>query len=121
MKLHSQLACAALLVLSGVSSAFAAGISVEFKNTSKWDIHSIYLSPVKEKSWGPDQLGAEAVIKSGANFTLTGIEPNKYDIKIDDEDGDECIIEGVKLGASESVNITDENLLGCQTATESDE
>jgi hypothetical protein len=46
------------------------------------------------------------------------IPTNKYDMKLVDGDGDECVVEGIKVAASEKVVITDENLIGCQAATE---
>ena len=101
-------------------SAFAAdGIAVEFKNSSSWEIHHIYLSPVNEKDWGEDQLGdaKDDIIEPGSSFTLTDITPSKYDIKLVDEDGDDCTVGGVSIKASETVDLTDKMLVGCQVAT----
>ena len=65
-----------------------------------------------------DQLD-EDVIESGGQFTLHGIPCDKYDVRVVDEDGDACVIEKVPLcGASDEWTITDEDLLGCQVATE---
>jgi hypothetical protein len=117
MKISSKIVLCAIVLLASSSAAFAEGVAVKFKNTSKFEIHGVYLAPSKEDSWGPDQLGEKVVIKSGSTFTLTGIEPNKYDIKLVDEDGDECIVEGVKLGADQEVDISDKNLLNCQNSS----
>jgi len=102
------------------TSAFASPVSVGFKNTSDWSIDHVYLSPSDQNAWGPDQLGEgdSDVIGSGEKFTLTKVEPGKYDIKLVDEDGDECVVEGLKLGESGELNITNENLMKCQAATD---
>jgi hypothetical protein len=90
------------------------GARVKVINQSKWDIHHLYLSPKNDNNWGPDQLG-EAVITSGSSFTLTNIRCNRYDIKIVDEDGDECVIEDVSLCRDASYwKITNKNLLACE-------
>jgi len=94
-------------------------ISIKFTNKSDYSIHHIYLSESKENEWGPDQLGdGDAdVIDPGESFTLTDISPNKYDVKIVDEDQDECVVGGVKVAANENVILTNKDLVGCQVAS----
>lgn len=109
----------AVVAVFAVSISASAASSIKVHNKSKWEIHHMYLSPTSEKDeWGPDQLGEE-VIKTGGSFTLTGIECNKYDIKIVDEDGDECVVSAVSLCDDSAVwNITDERLLKCEKKSE---
>src|SRR5512135_3762543 len=88
---------AVALVFTSPTSSFAGGkkkatATIKILNKSKWDIHHFYLAPSDNEEWGPDQLGKD-VLKSGDYFTLTDIECDVYDIKIVDEDGDECVIE----------------------------
>ena len=67
-----------------------------------------------DDQWGPDQLGEEVLAK-GDSFTLTNIDCDEYDIKVVDEDGDECIIEAVSLCRDNSYwKITDKELLECE-------
>ena len=94
--------------------------TVQFKNNSDWTIEELYLSPTAENHWGPDQLG-EDVIAKGDSLTLSGITSRKYDLRIVDEDGDECIVKGVSIKESESVAIGNADLVGCQAATAEDE
>jgi hypothetical protein len=83
-------------------------------NRSKWAVHHLYLSPTKQSDWGPDQLG-DQVITSGSKFTLNKIPCNTYDIKVVDEDGDECVIEGEKFCGHEATwDLTDDELLKCE-------
>ncbi len=109
----------AAVAVSASIPAFAAS-SIKVHNKSKWEIHHLFLSPTSEKDeWGPDQLGDAVIKANGGTFTLTDIECNKYDIKIVDEDGDECIVPAVSLCDDAAVwNITDERLLKCEKKSE---
>jgi hypothetical protein len=101
--------------------AFAAKkkATIKIVNESKWEIHRLYLSSTADKHWGPDQLGDEIIDAEGGSFTLTGIDCDDYDIKIVDEDGDECVIEAVNLCGDDSIwKITDKNLLKCENESE---
>jgi hypothetical protein len=88
--------------------------TVKIINQSKWEIHNVFLSSTADDRWGPDQLEDEILAK-GDSLTLTNIACDTYDIKIVDEDGDECIIEEVELCDDDSYwKITDKDLLECE-------
>ena len=110
-----QLFVLSLIMLSSLSAAAdKAKSSIKITNHSKWAIHHLYLSPADEKQWGSDQLG-ENVLNKGDSFKLTNIDCDKYDIKIVDEDGDECVVENVSLcGDAATWTITDKALLACE-------
>ncbi|HYM60476.1 MAG TPA: hypothetical protein VEZ11_06245 [Thermoanaerobaculia bacterium] len=104
---------AVVLTVAAASSAFAAS-SVKIINNSKWDIHHLYLAPTASDEWGPDQLG-DHIIAAGTSFTLNGIPCEKFDVKIVDEDDDECVIEKVSLCNDNAYwKITDKELLACE-------
>jgi hypothetical protein len=119
--MNRSLSIALALVVSAVSAdAFAAdGVSVKFKNKSSLTITNLYLSPTNQSQWGDDQLGdgESDTIEPGSEFTLNNIPASVYDIKLVDEDGDDCVAGGIKLNASETVTLTDELLVGCQVAS----
>jgi hypothetical protein len=109
-----------LLVLCPVAVVWAGKYDsvVKLVNKSLWDIHHLYLSSVDDQEWGPDQLG-DQVIASGDSFELHGIPCDDYDVRLVDEDGDECVVGGVTLCADDDAwVITDEDLLTCQVLTE---
>lgn len=112
-----KLLFAALALLVLALPAFAAGkkkATVKIINQSQWEIHHVFLSSSDDDTWGPDQLEDEILAK-GESLTLTGISCDLYDIKVVDEDGDECIIEEVDLCGDESYwKITDKALLECE-------
>ena len=111
---------AALFILSAAlfflapSVAHAKKATIKIINKSKWEIHHLYLSPTSERHWGPDQLGDD-VLEPGDSFTLSKIDCDDYDIKVVDEDGDECVIEEQSLCNDDSVwKITSDELLSCE-------
>ena len=107
-------AVAALLLCAMSVPAFAKKATVKVINQSKWEIHHLYLSPTDDEAWGEDQLG-EDVLTKGDSLTLTQIPCDEYDVKVVDEDGDECIIEAADLCRDNSFwKITDKDLLECE-------
>ena len=95
--------------------ALAATINIE--NKSSWEIHEIYFAPSSQDDWGDDHLGNE-VLEPGMTLTLTGVTAGKWDVRLVDEDEDECIVENQQISASEKFSIDDGDLLDCQATTE---
>jgi hypothetical protein len=102
----------------GVASAGSNDSAVTVKNSSLWEIHEMYFSSTASDEWGPDQLGQEVIPASGGEFVLHSIPCGEYDVKLVDEDGDECEVREVGVcAASGTWEITDEDLLECQNET----
>lgn len=115
MKTPVRLAAAVVLCLV-TASAFAGAkkATVKIINASNWDIHHIFLSSADDSEWGPDQLD-DSILSKGDSLTLTDIPCDDYDVKVVDEDGDECVIEEVDLCGDDSYwKITDKQLLACE-------
>jgi hypothetical protein len=105
---------ATIVVCALAIPAFAEKATVKVINQSKWEIHHLYLSSSSDEEWGPDQLEDEILTK-GQSFTIHSIPCDEYDIKVVDEDGDECIIEAVDMCRDNSFwKITDKDLLECE-------
>ncbi len=114
-----------LMILAVVLCAFAAipllassapTPQAEFmiENKSEWDIHHMFLSPTDDNRWGPDQLG-DHVLKAGTSFTLQNIPCDNYDIKVVDDDGDECIIADIRMCKDHTHwDLTNKELLKCE-------
>jgi len=116
MDAMKKLTLAAIVLCLMATPLFAAKkkATVKVINQSKWEIHHLFLSSHDDDHWGPDQLG-EDILEKGDSFTLTNIDCDDYDIKVIDEDGDECVIEEVSLCGDDSYwKITDKALLECE-------
>ncbi len=109
------LAAIAALALPTIAAA-SDNSTIHIRNKSDWEIHHLFLSPSDQERWGPDQLGENVISAGGGTFELHKVPCDTWDIKIVDEDGDECVINNVDICASkEAWTITNDNLLSCQS------
>ncbi len=118
-----------LQVLSVVVLALVSGFAmpadaarhkatIKVINESDWTIEHMYLSSTSDKNWGPDQLGDDT-IETGQSFTLRNIDCDHYDVRLVDEDGDECVVQDVELcGDHTTWRITNKILLACENDTD---
>lgn len=91
--------------------------TVTIDNQSNYAIHHLFLAPWNESNWGADQFGAD-VLNPGESGTISGIECNRFDMKIIDQDGDECVLQDVDLCQEDAHwEITDKELISCQNWT----
>jgi hypothetical protein len=109
-----KLACAGAALLSLAGPATAGELLVIY-NRSSTPVHHVYMSSIDTKNWGPDQLGdsRDDTIEPGERFTLTGIEPDDYDVKLITGDGDVCEVDDVDFTVSYQLVITDDLLNEC--------
>lgn len=108
----SQGTAAPVTASSGGEPASAPEGSLLVANDSSYSIHYLYMSSTSDSSWGPDRLG-NATIPPGSTFTLEGVPCDDYDVKIVDEDGDECQMQG-RLCSDSALHITNDRLLACE-------
>lgn len=106
----------ALAAVFAAAPVFAGNVTIS--NDSDWELHEFYVSAVGENEWGEDQLGDD-VIGTGETFTLSNVPCDTYDIRLVDEDGDECVVADADIcGKGGGWHVTSEDLLSCQAATE---
>lgn len=111
--MKTVLLASAVLLAGLASSASAAELKVI--NKSKTSIHHLYVSPASQKSWGADQLGSgdNDTVEPGHKFSLHGIEPGSYDVKLVTEDKTECEVDGVEFDESKEWVVTESMLEKC--------
>lgn len=111
MSRNVALSAAALFLLVALP---AAADNVKVVNKSEWSIYQFFLAPADSEEWGPDHLGDD-VIEPGSSTTLQNVPCDVYDVKLVDEEGEECIVAGVEVcsGNHEWV-ITSGDLALCQ-------
>jgi hypothetical protein len=87
---------------------------LEITNYSKSEIHHIYVGETYSDEWGVDRLGGR-IIKYGQSFSVSAIPCDVYDVKIVDQDGDECIYEEIELCAGTTRwRLTDKDFQECE-------
>lgn len=69
-------------------------------NSSAEPIFYIYMSPSAQTTWGPDLLGSE-VLMIGQTFTITGLTPGAWDIRVVDQSGNYKEFYNQRIGAGQ--------------------
>jgi hypothetical protein len=106
------LAVGALVTLAGCASGGGGRggdgtAQVVIVNNSNETIYRIFMSPSNQRSWGPDQLGSNVLLR-GNRFRLTNIAPGRWDIRIVDRSGNskEFRRQTVRAGRVYTLNVT---------------
>ena len=101
-----------LLILIGLSTAFTAPAvrtsngkkTINVKNTTKFDIDHVYLSPDEEDHWGDDILDDNEILHPGDDIDVE-VDCGKWDVKLIAQDKSECQIEDITLCDADQWNI----------------
>jgi hypothetical protein len=80
----------ALGAMTMLSAATVPSSAITIVNNSSWEIHHLYLSPVDNEAWGPDQLSQ--TINPGATITLN-VSWDQPTVKLVSEDQNGCFLD----------------------------
>jgi len=83
-------AFSALAAVTPLSTATAPSVTINVVNNSSWEIRRLYLSPVNNDNWGPDQLNG-ASIGPGVTRNLN-VSWDQSSVKLVAEDQDGCFL-----------------------------
>ena len=100
----------AYMLKSSSTEAQRRTATVTIRNNSAWELDHFYMSPHDQDAWGPDQLGDE-IISNGESFTLTNIPCDAYDLKLVDEDGDQCVVMDIDVCNEDLEWVIDQSVL----------
>ncbi|MCA1636125.1 MAG: hypothetical protein LC785_16145 [Acidobacteria bacterium] len=117
--LYSLMTVILLLITMGLMQETVNGqekVTYTIVNQSRWVIRNLYISSSSVSEWGSDRLGP-SVLASTQNFTVSGIETGAYDIRMVDQDGDECRRMRVLVDKNTTWIINSEVLLACEQET----
>jgi hypothetical protein len=89
--------------------------SLMIQNDSDFAFIELNISPVDSNSWGADLLGVD-VLLPGEAVEITNIDCDDYDVRIVDEDGDECIIDDYSMCFDADIWVIDNAMLAICTA-----
>ena len=105
----------ALIIGAALSSTAKAEIYITLVNQSAWTLYEVYMTSSDYEYWGDDLLetSGEVVLINGESVNIEVPSPGLWDLKIVDEDGDECIVTEIPIVADEYVELTSAMLLGC--------
>lgn len=115
-----RLALVSLFALAGLGACAtddeggSLDSTLSIHNESSYSFAEIYLSPEDAASWGSDLLGAD-ILAPGEVLELSGVACDVYDIRVVDDEGDECVLSSVDLCLDNAVwRIDDSELAACQ-------
>lgn len=104
------------LGLSGLASADAwdnrGRTTVTLWNESGYTIERFYMSSTSNPYWSADLLGTGRLASGYHTDFLADL--GRYDVKLVDSDGDECVVNGVTIGGDRRLTITRDLLLRCE-------
>lgn len=100
----------ALMVGTATAAMPAVARDVTVNNTSKWNIHRIFVSPCGNHYWGPNRLSGTDILAVGKSQVLQ-IDGACSDVKIVDEDGDVCV---TPVHDEAELALTTKFLIACQ-------
>lgn len=103
-----------VLSIAGLTES-KAQISVSITNGSSWDFYEVYMTATDYESWGEDLLdmSEQYILMNGQTININVPSEGEWDLKIIDEDGDECVVYGIYVSHDADVTINDDVLLDC--------
>ncbi len=99
-----------------VSTGRAAGRFVGFNETTSTVFTAVYLAPAGSDAWGLNQAlnDKDKVWDVGERLVIQGVSPGRFDLKVIDRSGRDCIKRGIDLTKDSSFDIRDEDLRRCK-------
>ncbi|HVY58353.1 MAG TPA: hypothetical protein VHA77_10930 [Xanthobacteraceae bacterium] len=112
----SRLLLGCLVVTLSVAHASAQDRKgMRFWNLTLYTVTSLQLSPAGQDAWGPDQCknDRDGTVDHDERLRITSVEPGRYDVKLSDKIGRNCIVRNVELKAGAVFTIEEKQLTDC--------
>ena len=109
-----------LLIVIALLSASAAADAQDRRGIRFWNltantVKQFYLSPAGKDEWGPDQCknDRDGEVDHDERLRIIGIEPGRYDVKLADVRGRQCVVRNVEIKAGAVFTIEEKQLTEC--------
>jgi hypothetical protein len=105
----------AILLLAAPSQLMAQGKGIRLWNLTTATISGFQLSPAGKSDWGPNQAlnDKDKEVDHDERLRITGIEPGRYDARVDYRDKRQCIVRDIEINADAVFSIADKDLKEC--------
>jgi hypothetical protein len=108
----------AVLILGLLCSAATAQDrrGIRFWNLTAETVKELSLSPAGQERWGPNQCknDRDGEVDHDERLRIVGIEPGRYDVKLADVRGRQCIVRNVDVKAGAVFAIEEKQLTECK-------
>lgn len=96
--------------------AWAAGERIRFWNLTANTVTRFYLAPAGTNKYGPDQCAndRDGTVDHDERLRITGIEPGRYDAKLQDKTGRVCIVRNIAIKEGDIFSIEEGDLKNCR-------
>jgi hypothetical protein len=107
----------AAILFAGACQPTLAAERLRFWNLTSVTITKLLLAPAGTDKWGPNQCenDPDKSVETDERLTITGVEPGRYDVKLQDKDGRVCIVRDVEIqsGRPYAFSVADKDLTKC--------
>jgi hypothetical protein len=93
----------------------AQGKGIRLWNLTTATISNFQLSPAGKDSFGPNQTlnDKDKEVDHDERLRITGIEPGRYDARVDYPDKRQCLVRDIEIKADAVFSIADKDLVQC--------
>jgi len=104
-----------LLACASQATAQAKGKGIRLWNLTTATISGFELSPAGKDKWGPNQAlnDKDNRVDHDERLRITGVEPGRYDARINYSDSRQCFVRNIEIAADEVFSIADKDLKDC--------
>ena len=105
------LAILCLPVITSAAERFFA-----YNLTTSTEFTGLWLAPAGTENWGQNRAlnDKDHSLDVTERLPITGLEPGKFDVRLQDRKGRICVKRSVDLGHDHSFDIRDDDLAGCR-------
>jgi hypothetical protein len=105
-------------LLAGLAASAAAAQErkpIRFWNLTLNTIVHLHLSPAGQNAWGEDQCknDRDGTVDHDERLRITGIEPGRYDVKLEDKTGRVCVVRDIEVKAAAVFAVEEQQLTEC--------
>ena len=112
---HARIAIAILFIALPSQLVAQGKKGVRLWNLTTATISGFQLSPAGKADWGPNQTlnDKDKEVDHDERVLIKGIEPGRYDAKVDLRGTKECFVYGIEIKAEAVFSIADNDLQDC--------
>jgi hypothetical protein len=104
-----------MAMLATTSAAAQDRTGIRFWNLTLYTVTQMQMSPAGQNAWGPDQCknDKDGTVDHNERLRITGITAGRYDVKLADKIGRQCLVRDVEVKDGAVFTIEEKQLTDC--------